>query len=574
MSKAEVSQRNEKKAKFTLASMLANAKKVEKVFTNPIVDKLEEEGFFTGSTVATEYIDGLDSKFKAFSRKLDLNFLKAYGRAFHEHRKLSWERVKRMNVNSEKILFPGWNDLKAMNIAFDDRYMMFHTPRNTYQAYEQKVSLPRLNYREVILDNYAEMQAESGLLPFRPDQVRDGRLDYMRKATINGPMYHEELDELKHIYKAFWFSNSCQRFWLQSLYLIEEEKDSKVHEFFFKPYKSPDGLNRDYENTIIVQLNGELFYISVEKLFHWIEWTRQEHNDPARIYAIGESPDENLLLYALWLNLLGVPEYDIKERLSSSLINDAFHEYETSLGEMMQRMTPRAPPQSQYIDPDLPDWVREIMSRPILKSFSEMDVYEKELTYYDLHEEGDVTFYPGYKGLKLHVQKVRFEDFNFEEDEAASNSTASVVSRVSSNPFGIQMPYEPETFYEHLAMEVPSNLYDNDDDSVDDDNHSPLASDVDNNETYDMGFAGEEDFTHVNPSLHGHGIDTAVDTTPQVPNALEMLGIDLVDPRNYTSTENPHLRRLRNIWLPTNDSAARFTTSDREKSVRVQKRPK
>jgi len=520
--------------------MLMNAKKVEKKHTNRFASDLLDDGFIPGQAL-DEYLDGVDSKFKAFSRKQEEEFVSSFGEKYSQYRQQCYKRWRKIDPEEyNDTHFPGWASLRGNNIGFDERWFLMGVTKNMEMVYEKNIHLPMLNYRELAMTQYQELLAFSGKLPFKPDFIRDGSLDYINTHSLKWAwVYTDELDELKHIYEQWWHSNQCRQLWLRSMYNMEMKHSKKILDRSSDIYVLPDGLRRPTYNTVVAQYNGTMYVTTVDELYEWICWSRLHVEEP-KDWAIGEVGNALLFTYGFWTYLAGGSKIAIMNSMTEDMVLQILSEVMTDASEWISKQQ-QALWETGSVSDDgssLPSWLDRIRSQKIFpdRLFDELHFYEDGLFESD--------YEPAWTKRRVDL-KVRFNlaDLENAEDSGMSSSEESAVSRVSSDIFGIhqqeELPYEPGTFEDDVGDE-----YVIDDDEV--------ASDADNShQVYDEGFAGENTWDGPGPSIdHASDVDADDLEPPRQLTAVEELGIDLVDPRVYTTPVNTTLGKVAQVWRP------------------------
>jgi len=301
---SEDESRHQKK-KFSLNDMLANAKKVEKVLAEPLINSVLENHI--PSTYTDEIAEGINHKLTSFSRRLDRVFTEELGRSYSAYRQRAWEKAKKdedkLGIHIPMKLY------KGLALCPPEEKVLFDRPKNTYMDFNVKIKIPNAYYREVSMNTIELSEAASGL---RTGNVSQNERKVMYQTTVEvdqAVLYVDELDELKYIYTSFWYlTRGMERDWLKYLYSNKEMKAICVDTPKWIPY---DGLVRD-ECQILFVIEGFDVWTTVEELYKWIQWYRT----PGKKYGIGECDHTETLLMALLLVDQNRDEKYIKENLT------------------------------------------------------------------------------------------------------------------------------------------------------------------------------------------------------------------------------------------------------------------
>jgi len=319
-----------KKKKFTLADMIKNAKKVEKEVGEPILDGLRDEGHLP-STTFDEIEESVYNKVDSFMRGLDYPFTREFGRAYENRRQEAWEKAKRDERKN-----PFYVNLAPLSgFAFDAPEEYILRSRMDSSTFVRqgpfRVALPTPICNWYDYNAYETSAIKSGLMPGRvSDTIVFLKYQTTYESDEDVREYINELDELKHIYRAFWFLSRINRKnWIKCLYKNPEEK---VVDYRLPRFNSPDGLRRS-EETVIFNVEGTDCYLSVDELYEWIEHYRL----PRKKYAIGECESEIALCYAIYLNYMyGISKDIIKQYLTIELMEEVkYHMSALNLGLQM-----------------------------------------------------------------------------------------------------------------------------------------------------------------------------------------------------------------------------------------------
>jgi len=503
------------KKKFSLADMLKNAKKVEREVGKPIIDSLKDAGHIPGP-----FFDQLEeavmNKVDSFSRKLDGAFTQEFSRKFEEIRQQAWKRAKDSHRRDPfRITYASLKGIAMMPPP--DAILRSPERSSTYIAQgDLVVKLPKATMNWYNYNAYESSMIQSGLATGRVSTSVE-MLEYQTEITVPECIqYIDELDELKYIYKAWWFLSRINRKnWIKAIY---SDPTTKIIDYCLPRLSSPDGIQKGYDIVLFV-IEGVDVYISVERLFDWIQWYRT----PRKKYAIGECDDEMCLHYAIYLEYMyGIPEEIIRERLTPELIKDIKFTME------LLNLGPRPP----VMDDEDDDEAEALRALGIFNL--DFDVAKAEEAAAQAHtvitRYMPVNFSDGIIDLS---QLDDGEEDSFQSDE-------DFFDRDNSFDESNNLPYDQNLHasnneFEALYLEMSRN---NPDKEFDDDEVSVNSENVPDNEL----------------------------------TAIEELGIDLIDPSRDT-IDQPTTRRIGLVWDPgggNRTNTKRFNTSllvNRERRV-------
>jgi hypothetical protein len=468
-----VEARLEKVKGISLQDMLKNAKKVDREFVQPIKEQLLDEGIIP-CPITDEYIQSVEDKALAFPRKFEASFLREYGKSYHEYRQECWKKARTYHATDSVRLHRSVLRAKAANWAFDRRFLSIGPPtEGTRMEFNFKVQLPKVYYRDVHLTLADEIRAVSGFINAIPDPYRNRELEYVRSYEGHFvPVASTELDELKHIYKTFWYAGSCSEMFLYALYEVQGS-DSRVEGFWTQRRNCLDGLRRP-DDTVVFSLNGKLVYISVDQLYEFIVASRRFEK---RDYAYGEAYSDSFIIFAVWLWSRGISPEAIIEGLNPGLIEDALD----LLDETHKRYYP---PRQQRRGSDdgseesLPSWilrVQEELRENVSSHGSEWKCKDLVRIENDLVIEA----MPSFEEAIAHI---------LEQEAGSSLASSSLVIQRSEN-----------SFISHISDSDNGNSSNHSTGDEEDDNSDVFSNVSDNTQDLiiENGFAPHEDFEHI-----------------------------------------------------------------------------
>jgi len=292
---------------FSLDSMIRNAKVVEKVIIKPFEQNLLDQGMIPGRYFE-EYMAGVESKIESFQRWRDPEFERQYGQLYHNFRQDAWKKA----LKKERTPLSGLRQIKGTGFAPPQELILMSDPfpDGTFVTPKYSVKLLPGRFREIDILPYELAQIASGLLPGKVSMF-GSELDYKRTFECEWKCrYVDELQELKHIYKSFWYlTTSCRKNWIGALSSISN--DRVILDYNQARYVLPDGqvLTDDY---VLFDIEGHEVWTTVENVYKWICWSRLEGKE----YSIGEPESNEQVLYALLLEWRGVEEERIKSELT------------------------------------------------------------------------------------------------------------------------------------------------------------------------------------------------------------------------------------------------------------------
>jgi hypothetical protein len=473
--------------------MLKNARKVEKEVGKPILKSLEDAGH-----IPNPFLDQIEKsvleKVDAFSRKLDGPFTREFGRKYHEVRAKAWEQAKRKERDNP--FGNVYTNVRGVNFALPEDAMMRHHERSLthYPQGGIKINLvkPVMNWYNN--NAYESSRIYSGLETGRVSTSVE-LLEYETTfQSDDGRVYNNELDELKYIYRAYWYlSGINRRTWIRTLY---SDPETKILDFRTSQITPPDGLRR-HDHTVLFVIEGTDVYVHVEDLYRWIQYYRI----PRKKYAIGECESELCVQYAIYLEYMyGIPEEIIQERLTVSLVEDVRSHME------MLNLAVSPSSKKKEVDDEDDEYARRMLGVDTTFSFEKAErgaVEAAEAVWKMI----PVSFKDGIIDLSQ-LDDGETDSYISDDDYNAENE---IEQKEEWN-----LPYDP-------------NLH------------------ADSNE-YEALFRGlkrkdEDNIDYDNESVHSD------DIPDKVLNPIEELGIDLIDPSRDT-TDQPTIRRIGLAWDP------------------------
>jgi len=484
-------QRPDKK-RLNLSDMLKNAKKVTDQFVKPIMT--ESFADHISNPFLDEIEEGLINKYAAFQRRNDPIFNEEFGRYYHSFRQHAYKAAcKRMDKSPLNDSVPT-RELKGVCFAPRDEFVYWEKePDKTYIAENVRISLPSPIVRLFEYNQYEASRIYSGLDGGNVS-TEEVWLKYNTSLTVpEARIYIEELDELKYIYKNFWYMVKYNRNeWLRSLYLRPDSKCTfnYTSKFTFER----DMLRADNEVPFCVE--GHLFFITVEELYSWIEYYRK----PGKSYGIGECESQETLAYALLLNkVYGIREDFVKSRITPD-------EVKTVLAGIAAELDIFVPPSRNEEEDDDDEDARILaLMKGNISGLEKARLAEQEF------EEKIVTL-----KTKINFGNIDLSQFEDWDDDDSFVDSDDERERERIPLVEEDLPYE---FGLHTSNEEYESLVSMGILEPQDDNVSEISD-------ADSDTMGEQRLT-----------------------PLEALGIDLIDPSRDKSRQ-PQVRRVGLVWDP------------------------
>jgi hypothetical protein len=480
------------KKKFTLADMLKNARKVEREVGKPIVKALEDAGHIP-NPFFDQIEESIMNKVDAFSRKLDGPFTREFGRKYHDIRQEAWKRAQKKEKDAPYGNI--WTHIRGVNFALPAEAML-RDPQIGKTHYRQGGL--HVNLVKPVLNWYANNAFESSRIysGLETGNVSTSveLLEYQTKIDFDeGRLYNDELDELKMIYKAYWYlSGIDRRNWIRTVY---SDPDTKVLDYRTSKMACPDGLRRHDEYVLFV-VEGTDIYIQVEDLYRWITYYRT----PGKRYAIGECDSELCVQYAIYLEYMyNVPEIYIQERLTVDLVQEV-----KSHMELLNLAT--SPLQKKEdVDEEDEEYAKRMLG--IDTSFN----FERAVRQAEVAQEAIYRFVP------VDFTSGTIDLSQLDDGETDSNISEEDIIDIQEDQFpGVELPYDP-------------NLH------------------ASNNE-FEALFLGLERTDQEEIEFDAESV-ASEDAPDRELNPIDELGIDLIDPSRDT-TDQPTLRRIGLAWDP------------------------
>jgi hypothetical protein len=505
-----------RKKKFTLDSMLKNARKVTQVHAKPIVESMKDNGHIPNSFL-DDLEEAITNKVTSFSRKQDRPFTAEFGRKYSEIRQVAWKKaITQQYKEAPKISYAKLSGL-AM-VPPDSAILRDPMKSRTYVHPNKQICLPRPCLNWFTYNSYEASEIMSGLSPGRVSTSVE-YLDYQTNFTISeGRFYIDELEELRYIYKGFWFlSRINRRNWIRVLY---SDANTKIVDYELPRLMAPDGV-RKAEDAILFNIEGLDVYTTPERLFSWI----QHYRIPRKVYAIGGSESDICVLYAIYLEYLyGIPEDIIKERLTIELIDDVKNNME------LLNLGPR-PKRDVDSEEDEDEEAMKALGALDVSAIARAQIEATIQTAEYVTEFISVNFKDGLDLSQL--------DDGRTDSEASSEFGGSEYQEDIDIP-GYDLPYDTDL---HASNNEFESIY------LDLRRNDPEP---------------EEDAQSIADSVHTENMPDN-GWTP-----LEELGIDLIDP-SRDATDQPAIRRIDLVWAPGGGS--RLSTKRFNSSLVIRKKP-
>jgi hypothetical protein len=478
--------------KFTLKAMSENAKIIGKTYVDPIIDSLMDDGFIPGQKF-DNLMEGIESKYLSFHRKLDNIFESAYGQAYHDFRQKEWKKILKLNIDdSDEGHILRCNTLRGADFAIPKELVLLSDKNPKDGCYTKyAVKLIPGQYRAIEYSDYDYARMSANLIPGKVSQFED-ELKYNLTYEHDWHISHKtELEELKYIYRAFWeVSNMSRRNWLGSLL---QYHDRFVLDYRTNTYISPDGLRRD-RDVVLFCVEGYTIEKTVEELYDWIT----NYRIPGKKYRIGEAESDIQVLYGMLLVELGADEFHVKRDLTHEMI-------ESELTEIRQTLEPWRFRQKPEEDSD---WLPDEWKKPVNLGFEVVPQSEEVK-------------------LTEHVSSFNFdsiaEQLAMQDDSDSYDSEEDMRERAALFNDEDELPY-------------PAHLHASSDEYV-------SLFERNNEQNYGTSEPGDpRDFYET----MSNGSENIAD---QELTALENLGIDLVDNSDRTFIDNPTRRRVELVWM-------------------------
>jgi len=478
--------------KFSLENMLQNAKKVKVDRVDPLLERLDKDGY-----IPSPFLDGIEEalthKFSSFHRKLDENFTTKFGELYHNKRQEAFQKAQTL-VTKNRSGFDSLVDLKGMSFMTPEEYIVYTDKplENVYVAPSVEIKLPRACY-----STYSYNMLESAMIY---SNKMDGNVslneEFLRyKTTFSAEgklMYVDELDELKYIYKNFWrLVRTNRKNWLPCLY---QEDRKKAHAITLPSWTPSDGMTRD-ESTVLLAVEGVNLFTDVDTLYEWIVFYRQ---DSKKSYAIGECDNDLAVLFAIYLMDMGYSKEIIRERLSLELLSEVGNYLELEILGMTKTSDP---------EDDLEELLQFGFDLSSLGKATQGGTSNTQEETLEIITE---------LAEPVSWANINFDSMNLEDED--SNPSISICDVESIHSDEENLPYDRNLHASNNEFEVWAGLVERE---VDDDNDSVSSNDSVNTENMP---------------------DNKL-------NAIEELGIDLIDP-SRDDTLQPSIRRIGLVWDP------------------------
>jgi len=494
--------------------MLKNAKKVEADYVRPHINEITEEFQLIPSIPLDEYETSIRGKFNSFQRKLDDNFNEKFGKAYHEFRLAEWNKLNRARAVPEDSHFPGKDTIKGRNFSFDERFVTSGKPEGTIVVDEMEISLPDPYFRELNVNLWDEMQLVSqSTYHFIPDAFRDGELGYTRNLKLsNIRVYVSEFEELRNLYKTFWYANQCRDRWVEAYYDFTQRTDECILNYCARRYVPPDGLNRADE-YVLSSFEGETIATHIDDWYEWIVWTRDVL--PWRTYKIGEPGDQLLFVTAIYLLHKGVSKYHIKEKLNVSMVADEFNTTRQTLEKLVKKKPSFIVPEEEL------DFI--LGEFAVNTSLQQASSFDEPVDPVPLDN------------IKLSTEMLSFDslaEYQDSEGTMVDSLDEPIINDIPDiHVEDTDLPYRADLFYEEFDPTYNGGGEDPTEYLIQSGAMSP----------------------RINPGEHHVVLEDIPpeDKIEQEPDALERLGNDLVDPRSYSTILNPTQRTIDRIWRPS-----------------------
>jgi hypothetical protein len=405
--------------------MLRNSKQV----ISEVVDPLMED--MTHDHIQNEFLEqlreGVESKFTSFARKLDTAFTREFSRHMDSFRHSAWEQAQSKVAKGRTSA----KQLKGTKFAPKKDLVLYDIPARTYLEWDLEISLINPYVNTYSFNAYEASASLSGLIGGNPSYQQE-RMEYTRKLSKKFTrVYIDELDELKYIYRGFWYlTRSCSQSWLEALY---REPDKKIIDYNYPSFTDRSGLLYS-DDMVLTSCEGVDTYVSVEELYSWIEYYRI----PGKRYAIGETEHPDIVTYCIYLKeVFGIPEDLIKERITPDDINLIQAEARWMIG--------LPPPKASDKEDEVPvEWNLERLLGPHELPQDSYDEVEAEGVDYD------------YSGLDIErIGKMLDEEDSFPDPEDLEERNSNI---------DIDLPYNQDL---HLSNNEFESIYQRPDEGQD-----------------------------------------------------------------------------------------------------------
>jgi hypothetical protein len=276
-----------------MGEAIQGSKQVERAFVEPYRDFLLSEGHSENNHFEA-HMEATRNKFFSFQRGQEKGLNADFEKWVHNYRQLAWQRAKKLGEELPNTL----PQIKGSSYALTDAFAVRDSWKElaTVEKEVFDIDLPIARRNITPRSDLEKSMFASGLLK-GPVSDFGPELDYKTKYSFKNKLtFTNELDELRHIYRAFWYlTGFSQRNWIHSLYDYESEFERIItyrlerHQVYDKVYR-PD-------NIVLMEIDHHEIYVSVEVLFSWIEAFRI----PGKRYPIGGCEDHRLVSYAILL---------------------------------------------------------------------------------------------------------------------------------------------------------------------------------------------------------------------------------------------------------------------------------
>jgi len=311
----------------SIAEAIQGAKQVDKVFIQPYIAKLESEGLDSSGKHFADHIEAAKNKFMSFERSNEPKLEHSLNLEVARLRQAAYAKSKK---RSKRTLNPFEPYISGTRYSFQGEVLLSSLREDIYGTYiceKPRIKLPPARYSVRQRTTLENVYFESHMLE-GPVSHRGAELDYEREFSSDEPhlIYIDELRELKHIYKFFWWgARRCSKHWLTALYDVENLYE-RVHSVGTAPFRPYDGEHR--EDTVLFEIDFEEIEVSVDKLYQWI----LEYRVPGKEYAIGDCEDFKLVLYSLLLTERHHRDpVAVAEGLKAGMLEEAFE----SIGNLL-----------------------------------------------------------------------------------------------------------------------------------------------------------------------------------------------------------------------------------------------
>jgi hypothetical protein len=456
-----------------------------------------------------EHLEGVTNKFMSFARTLEPSLSTSLDKMISERRQLAWKNSRRIRKHTPTALITG------SSFSFDEKSALLDTGeimKNTYINEGLSIDLPPARFnvqKRTPLENaYYESHMDEGPVSHYGDE-----LDYETKYQDDGPhlRYYDELDELKHIYKCFWYgARRCKKRWLLALYELEDLNE-RICDYNIARWRPYSNLEYD-DNTVLLEVGFNEIEVSVEELFRWIE----EYRVPNKEYAIGACEDHKLVLYSILLvNVHHRDPYLVAEGLKTGVLEEVF----STLGNLLSSTIQLGTTVTEYIDED--------NASSLYRRMEEIKVPAKTVTFDDS------------------IMSLSLEDIAEEYEGSDSNSSETV----SSNATVEEIPWYVAEQNQEGSV-TSSNEDDNDD--VPEEDALPPTSHA---ESYRLrgwfeGHAVETFPESESNPLESH-IDDGYDSDNMLPKPIsdkDKRDYIIIDPDQWRPMRSTEYRQLEYIW--------------------------